>query len=98
VPRAAADAMDDVLHRERLDGRAKRLHRAAIDTLPDGAMIALAGAAFALRGDRLLRWTAGGYDTAKPRPVGAVAKVLTPPSIVAVLARGYAPQWHDSAA
>ena len=29
--------MDGILHRERLDGRAKRLHRRALDELPDGA-------------------------------------------------------------
>src|SRR5947199_10707069 len=43
-PRAAE--MDDVLHRERLNGRAKRLHRRKIETLPDGALIAIDGAAF----------------------------------------------------
>src|ERR1700752_1111584 len=32
-----ADAMDLVLHGERLNGRAKRLHRRNIDGLPDGA-------------------------------------------------------------
>ena len=35
APRAAA--IDAVLHAERLDGRAKRRHRAAIGGLPDGA-------------------------------------------------------------
>jgi hypothetical protein len=29
--------MDDVLHAERLRGRAKHLHRRNIDELPDGA-------------------------------------------------------------
>ena len=38
--RPYADAMDTVLHDERLDGRTKRLHRREIDTLPDGAFIA----------------------------------------------------------
>ena len=54
--------MDDVLHGERLQGRAKRLHRRNIDTLPDGAFIALEEGAFAVRGDELLRWTPQGYD------------------------------------
>src|SRR5690348_17570727 len=39
--RARAPAMDAVLHRERLDGRARRTHRRRIDDLPDGAMVAL---------------------------------------------------------
>ncbi|HXD45858.1 MAG TPA: hypothetical protein VN655_12050 [Pseudolabrys sp.] len=96
-PRASADAMDDILHRERLNGRAKRTHRARLDTLPDGAMAVLDGEPFALRGKRMLHWTAQGYDTARPRPRGTEVEVLTPPSIVAVLARGYTPAWHPSA-
>ncbi|MBS0247649.1 MAG: hypothetical protein JSR61_13605 [Proteobacteria bacterium] len=92
-----APLMDDILHAERLDGRAKRLHRRVLDELPDGAMIARAGAAFAVRGPHLLRWTTAGYDAAEPRPRGIDAEVLTPPSIVKVLAQGYAPQWHPSA-
>ncbi|MGN6573489.1 MAG: hypothetical protein ACTHLO_18945 [Pseudolabrys sp.] len=97
VQRMTADAMDEVLHRERLDGRAKRTHRAAIDALPDGATIALEGEAFALRGDRMLHWTPAGYDAVRPRLRGTEVEVLTPPSIVAVLSRGYRPQWHPSA-
>jgi hypothetical protein len=95
--RASAPAMDEVLHRERLDGRAKRMHRAGINALPEGAMIAIHGEPFALRGDRMLHWTAKGYDTPQPRPRGIEVEVLTPPSIVSVLARGYAPLWHSSA-
>lgn len=98
-PRAhKAPDMDTILHRERLEGRAKRRHRAAIDALPDGAMIAREDEAFALRGAQLLRWTPAGYDKASPRPRGAEADVLTPPSIIEVLKRGYAPLWHPSAA
>ena len=94
--RAHAAAMDEVLHAERLAGKAKRLHRRNIDTLPDGAMIALDGAAFAVRGARLLCWTPSGYAKARPRPRGSPVDVLTPPSVVAVLARGYRPIWHPS--
>ncbi|HEX5213412.1 MAG TPA: hypothetical protein VFW22_16930 [Pseudolabrys sp.] len=89
--------MDRILHAERLDGKAKRLHRAKIDTLPDGAMIALGGEAFALRGGRLLRWTPSGYGEARRRPHAGAVDVLTPPSILAVLERGYQPLWHPSA-
>jgi hypothetical protein len=94
--RPYADAMDEVLHRERLDGRTKRTHRRAIDTLPDGAFIALDGVAFAVKGNALLRWTPRGYAGCKPRPRGVTVDVLTPPAILAVLLAGYQPRWHPS--
>ncbi len=95
--RAAAPAMDAKLHAERLDGKAKRTHRRALDALPDGAMIARDGEAYAVKGERLLRWTPPGYADAQKRPRGIEVDVLTPPSILTVLARGYRPRWHKSA-
>jgi len=94
--RASAMAMDNILHVERLDGKAKRSHRAELDTLPDGAMISV-GQAFAVRGNRLLLWTPEGYPQSRSRPKGITVDVLTPPSILSVLRRGYAPLWHPSA-
>jgi hypothetical protein len=94
--RASAPAMDVMLHAERLDGKAKRMHGLPIDVLPDGAMIALDGDAFAVRGQHLLRWTPSGYSSAQPRPRGIEVDVLTPPSIVAVLKAGFFPLWHPS--
>jgi hypothetical protein len=94
-PRAAE--MDDVLHRERLNGRVKRRHRRSIDELPDGAFIVRAGAAFAVRGDALLRWTMAGYEDRVARPRAVIADVLTPPAILDVLHGGYRPHWHPSA-
>ena len=95
--RPRANAMDDVLHGERQRGHAKRLHRRTIDALPDGAFIALGAAAFAVRGNRLLRWTAAGYTARKKRPRRIAVDVLTPPAILAVLSAGYEPHWHPSA-
>ena len=95
--RPYADAMDTVLHDQRLDGRTKRLHRREIDALPDGAFIALDGEAFAICGNALLHWTPEGYDARRPRRRGGAIDVLTPPAILAVLAAGYAPHWHPSA-
>lgn len=94
-PRAAQ--MDDVLHRERLQGRAKRLHRRNLDDLPDGAFVALEDGVFAVRGDALLRWTLDGYHEGKRRPRYGAVDVLTPPAIVAALIAGYRPHWHPSA-
>jgi hypothetical protein len=95
--RHKASEMDEVLHRERLNGRVQRRHRRNVDALPDGAMIALDGAAFAVRGKKLLRWSPSGYDESRIRPRAGEADVLTPPSILSVLAKGYAPLWHPSA-
>jgi hypothetical protein len=94
-PRAAE--MDRILHPERLDVRSKRKHRMPIDGLPDGAFIELDGAAWAVRGGALLRWTPSGYDTRKRRPKKIAADVLTPPAILSVLSAGFSPKWHPSA-
>lgn len=94
---ATAPAMDEILHDERLDGKAKRLHRCKIDMLPDGAMITRDGQAFAVRCKKLMPWTPAGYGRPVPRPQNATVDVLTPPSILAVLAAGYTPLWHESA-
>lgn len=98
IPRAPE--MDRVLHAERLEGRAKRRHRVAIDDLPDGAFLTPTdepGQAFVVRGGTLLRWTPAGYGKRRPRPLGIVADVLTPPAILGALASGYRPLWHPSA-
>ena len=94
-PRAAE--MDKILQDERLDGRAKRHHRAELNILPDGAMIAKDGEAFAVRGDSLLQWTPEGYIARRNRGRNMKVDLLTPPSIVAVLQAGYRPGWHNSA-
>lgn len=96
--RASAPEMDDVLHRERLNGRAKRLHNRKLDEVPDGALVRLGDDdVFAVKGKHLLRWTAQGYADKRARPKDIEVEMLTPPSIAKVLARGYAPRWHASA-
>ncbi|PWC43115.1 hypothetical protein [Azospirillum sp. TSO22-1] len=83
-----APELDARLHAERLAE-----HAAALDTLPDGAMVALPGApdtAWLLHGGALHAWTPGGYGERRPRPSGT-ARLLTPPSAVAALADGYVP-------
>jgi hypothetical protein len=95
--RAKAPEMDEVLHRERLHGRAKRVHRRNIGDLPDGAFVALEDGAFTVRSDALLRWTPEGYGARKKRPRGIAVDVLTPPAMLAALSAGYKPQWHFSA-
>lgn len=92
-----AGEMDDVLQAERLDGRAKRLSRRNIDSLPDGAFVVIDGETYAVCGRALLHWTPAGYDSRKTRPRDATVNVLTPPAILAVLTAGYEPRWHPSA-
>jgi hypothetical protein len=67
-----------------------------MEDLPNGAFVARDGSSYAVRGSHLLRWSENGYGEKIARPRG-VATVLTPPSIVSVLAAGYRPQWHPSA-
>ena len=89
--------LDARLHAERLDGRAKRLHRLAAGSLPDGAMIRGDDGTFlALRADAALPWSPAGYGMRRRRPSGPV-DVLTPPTALAALAHGYAPAWHPTA-
>jgi hypothetical protein len=92
----SVDAMDLRLHAERLDGRNKRMFRASAAILPDGAMFACGKAAFAVRDHGTLAWSHHGYTARSDLPRGDV-DVLTPPSIIEALARGYQPHWHASA-
>ena len=88
-----ADAIDAQLHRERLlDGRrVQRHHASSVAGLPDGTVVLRDGAPFAVVGPRLLRWTPAGYADPVPRPPRGPVTVVTPPSIVEVLRRGWEP-------
>ncbi len=91
-----ADTMDRLLHRQRLNGRSKRSYFAARDELPDGAMIAHEGKAYTVLNSACLAWTHEGYvrvEIVLPSHV----EVLTPPAMIEILQRGYAPRWHASA-
>jgi hypothetical protein len=96
VGHAGAPDIDEVLHAERLDGRKKRLHALprAIDALPDGAMVQMAGESYLIARGRALLWSFDGY-----REVRGItnAVLLTPPSALRALAAGYRPVLHPSA-
>jgi hypothetical protein len=87
-----ADAIDLQLHSERVDARTRvqRHHRADLGTLPDGAFIVLDGEPWLVHSGQILRWTPAGYDERRPRPRGD-ASVITPPSLVELLRRGWDP-------
>jgi len=91
-----ADDMDEALHRDRVENRAKRTRRTRLGDLPEGAMIARDGRAYAVRGGALLPWSFAGYGPPAPLDPDALADVLTPPSTVAALARGYRPLWAEA--
>ena len=88
-----ADAIDLQLHGERIapDTRAQLHHADAFENLPDGAFVALDDEPWLVLGSHLLRWTPAGYRERRPRPRRGAAIVVTPPSLVAVLAAGWSP-------
>jgi hypothetical protein len=88
-----ADAIDERLHAERLDPstRVARLHDARLADLPDGAFVLRDGSPYLVRGTQLLAWTPAGYANRVRRPRNATATLITPPSLVAVLAAGWRP-------
>jgi hypothetical protein len=90
------EAMDDALHNERVENRRKRLWRTRLRDLPDGAMIARDGRTYALHSGALLAWSFAGYGAPAPLNPDAVVDVLTPPSTVAALKRGYKPLWTEA--
>jgi hypothetical protein len=96
-PRLSADEIDARLDSERRDDRAKRLHLMPVDDLPDGALYAEGGMAFAVAGDIVLRWSFTGYTEALPRPRETIVFALTPPTSIRALANGYRPLWRASA-
>jgi hypothetical protein len=92
-----APDMDEVLHTERLDGKAKRMHAlpASLEKLPDGAMVQAAGESYLIARGRALLWSFDGYRERK-NPVRDAA-LLTPPSTLRALSAGYCPVLHPSA-
>src|SRR3954447_14120723 len=95
--RLRATEIDATLHRERLDGRAKRLHALPmpLEALPDGAMVQAGGESYVIAKGRALRWSFDGYRDA-PQAI-ANAMLITPPSTLRALATGYRPVLHGSA-
>lgn len=93
---ASAPQMDTALHDERIAAGAvaPMLKTAELAALPDGAMIAVGGEAFAVRGGSARPWSFAGYGGAQRLP--DTAQLLTPVSTVETLRAGYRPAWHES--
>ena len=94
--RSRAGDMDRQLHHERVDPRTRRQrpHALALDDVPSGAFVRLAGheAAYLVRDDALFAYAYNAYAPPIKRPRGVQALVLTPPSLCQVLKSGYQPQ------
>lgn len=92
-----AHEIDASLHRERLQGRKKRLHPLPmpIANLPDGAMVQAGTDSFLIVKTEPLLWSPGGYRKVRRAPGSAM--LLTPPSTLRALAAGYRPVLHESA-
>jgi hypothetical protein len=99
--RPGADALDDQLHQERVGSdRSKPVFEASLRDLPDGVFVQIPNrenAAYLIFGQKLLRWSPGGYRESRARPSNAGVRVLTPKSTVATIRAGYAPEVHFSA-
>ena len=99
--RPSAQGIDDRLHAERVaPDRSKRSCVVPLDGLPEGVFVTVpvwGEEAYLVRGGYLLAWSPGGYCERRGRPKGAEVKVLTPPSTVAAIRAGYAPEVHSSA-
>jgi hypothetical protein len=89
-----AQAIDARLHEERLGPKRAQ----ALEDLPDGAFVLQDGDPWLVLGDRLLRWTPGGYTERIARGSGQ-AVVVTPATNLHVLASGWSgcvPLLHPS--
>jgi hypothetical protein len=97
--RPSAAQMNAWLHAERVDGRTRRqlTREVVLGDLPDGAMVSYAGGPALRTAGALLPWSLGGYGPALRPAAGTRVDLLTPPSIVDVLAAGYLPLVHPSA-
>jgi hypothetical protein len=95
-PRPSAEAIDSVLHHERIERGRKRIHPipGPLAALPDGAMVVDAGSAFTLHSGQAHRWTNEGY--APPERLHHADGLLTPPSTLMALGSGYRPALHPS--
>jgi hypothetical protein len=89
--------IDGVLHAERIEGRRKLLHDLPAPTaeLPNGAMILQDDAPHLILEGLAHPWSLAGYGA--PMAPQDHARLITPPSTVAVLKAGYRPKIHDSA-
>lgn len=98
-PGRRADAIDRVLHAERVrEGGGKNSYEALLSSLPSGTMVEREGRPYLYWKGVLYPWSFAGYGgPIAPDPTSKV-KVLTPRSAVRAIRAGFVPQVHPSAA
>ncbi len=97
--RAAAPEMDAALQTERIDSEnSKIVSRATLGCVADGAFVRTTFGPSLVWQDQLWPWSFEGYGAPLRAPSDMLADVLTPPSIVAILAAGFRPRLHPSIA
>ena len=84
-----ADPIDAQLHSERTG--TGRFHQVPFSQLPDGVFVMHDGEPHVIVGQWLLAWSPGGYLEPRRRPANDHATVITPPSLVALVAGGWSP-------
>jgi hypothetical protein len=95
----SAKELNHRLHGERIvrGTHRRRVHELPWQGLPDGTFVCLDGSPAVVAGTHLTQWTPEGYRDRHQRPTRGTARVITPPSTVAVLRAGYPVQLDDSA-
>ncbi len=98
-PPPSAQEMNRQLHGERIvrGTHTRRWHELPWADLPDGTFVRIDGVPAVVVGEQVTEWTTTGYAARRARPRAGAASVITPPSTVAALRGGYAPQIDDSA-
>ena len=92
-----APEMDEVLHRERIEGDNKVTWSGRLLDLPHGTMFEFDQKSYALCDGKILEWSFGGYSSADQEAFPETVDVLTPRSVVNSLATGFRPEFHASA-
>ncbi len=92
-----APEMDEVLHRERIEGENKVTWSSRLWDLPHGAMFEVDQKSYAICDGRILEWSFDGYSSTDHETFPENVDVLTPRSVVRVFASGFRPEFHVSA-
>jgi len=92
-----APEMDEALHRERIEDDNKVTWSGELLDLPHGTMFELDQKSYAICDGKILEWSFDGYSSTNQETFPESVDVLTPRSVVNVLATGFRPEFHSSA-